>query len=77
VNPRYTPPCQAVENLVPSKCPSYQSSNTIALWLKLFSDILNNEHLAHKLWNTIDISLGVEGNVEGSIVVNIPEINVG
>jgi hypothetical protein len=77
VNPSYTPPCQVAEKLVPSKGPSYESNNTISLWLQLFSDILNDEHLTQKLWNTISIALGVEGNVEGSIVVNLPERNAG
>jgi hypothetical protein len=77
VNPSCTPPYQVAKTFVPSKGPYHESKNIISLWLELFYDILNDEHLTQKLRNTIIISMGVEGNVEGSIVVNLTEKDEG
>jgi hypothetical protein len=75
-NLSYTsPPSPVAEKLVTSKGTSYESNKTIVLWLKLFSDMPNDQKLTQNLWNTIGIALGVDGNVEGSIAVNLPERN--
>jgi hypothetical protein len=55
--------------------PLGQSQKVVDMWLQLFSDILDDEKLTGKLWNTIKRALGTEGNLEESIVANLPTRN--
>jgi hypothetical protein len=52
---------------------SGKSQKVVDLWFQLFSDILDDEKLTEKLWNTIKVALGAEGNPEEFIVANLPE----
>jgi hypothetical protein len=55
--------------------PSGKAQKVVDLWLQLFSDILDDEQLTGKLWNTIKLALGAEGNPEEFITANLPEKN--
>jgi hypothetical protein len=47
------------------------------MWPEIFSNKLDDEQLTGKLWNTIKLALGAEGNLEYFIASNILENNVG
>jgi hypothetical protein len=50
---------------------SSESQKDVDLWFQLFFDILDDKQLAGKLWNTIKVALGVEGNIGDFIVANL------
>jgi hypothetical protein len=52
-----------------------QSQNIINLWFQLFSEILGDDRLSEKLWNTLYLILGDEGTPETNITTNLPEKN--
>jgi hypothetical protein len=52
---------------------SGKSQKVVDLWFQLFYDILDDEKLTEKLWNTIKMVLGAEGNLREYIVSNLPE----
>jgi hypothetical protein len=54
---------------------SRKSQKVVYLWLQLFSDILDDKQLIEKLWNTLKRALGTEGNLEESIIANLPTRN--
>jgi hypothetical protein len=52
---------------------SGKSQKVVDLWIQLFSNILDDEQLTEKLWNTIKVALGAEGNPEEFISTNLQE----
>jgi len=50
-----------------------RSHKAIDLWFQLFFDILDDEKLTTKFWNTIKVILGDEERIEKLIVANISE----
>jgi len=50
-----------------------KSHKVVDLWFQLFSDILDDEQLTEKLQNTIEVTLGFEGNPEEFIASNFLE----
>jgi hypothetical protein len=52
-----------------------KSQKPVNIWFQLFFDILDDEKLIDKLWSTIKLALGAEGNLEEFIASNLPERN--
>jgi len=59
------------------KDPLVKSQKTIDLWLQLFTDILDDEKLTKKLWNTLKGTLETEGSPKEFIVFYLPKRNIG
>jgi hypothetical protein len=49
--------------------------NVIDLWFHLFSEILGDDKLIDKLWNTLYLVLGDEGTPKTIVTTNLPEKN--
>jgi hypothetical protein len=45
------------------------------MWIQLFFDILDDEKLTKKLWNTINVNLGAKGNLKEFMFSNLSENN--
>lgn len=52
---------------------SGKSKRVVALWLQLFSEILEDEQLTGKLRNTLKLLMGASGDSNEEVVVNLPE----
>jgi F-type H+-transporting ATPase subunit a len=50
-----------------------KSKRVVALWLQLFSEILEDEQLTGKLWNTLKLLMGSSGDSNEELVVNLRE----